>query len=128
MADATGVAPPDIERALTDLEMRRCAAGVVSDVATLSALFAPQMKYVHSTGRIDGREAYLQGVAATSRRAEPGPMEIQVLGEVAVLTGEIVIHAQGDAGARVVRAYLTRVLHRTDDAWRYVLIQATALP
>lgn len=109
------------EKALADLEARRCQALMDGDDATLEGMLSDDLVHVHLNGATDTKAGYMAGFrdAYLFREVGRGPLAIRVYGDAAVMTGPltqvIVIRASGEE--RAVRATTTQVWNRSGGGW-----------
>ncbi|MGC5076392.1 nuclear transport factor 2 family protein [Agrococcus sp. DT81.2] len=125
LADAETVA------ALRAIEERRLQALLEGDLATLDDLFDESLVHIHAPGLVHSKAQLLEHVATrrpylgTSR----GELTIRVVGDVAVITGDLVNRLRTkEGGERTLGGVATQVLVRADDAalgWRFVSFQMT---
>ncbi|WP_373886260.1 nuclear transport factor 2 family protein [Sphingobium sp. CFD-2] len=80
-----------VEDVIRELENRRIAALVSTDLAALNNLLADDLVHVHGNGKIDDKEEYLQGVASKYRyhSIQRGDLNIRVFGNVAIVVGRL---------------------------------------
>jgi ketosteroid isomerase-like protein len=112
------------------LEQQRCRAEVAGDTATLERLLDDDLVHVHANGVIDGKTSLLVArknvkFLEMTRR----DLQVQVSGDLAVLTGGLLIRAQPAGGSEVhtFDAFSTQVLARRGGEWRFTLHQGTTL-
>ncbi|MBR9883642.1 MAG: nuclear transport factor 2 family protein [Oceanospirillales bacterium] len=109
----------------------RAAALVAGDRSALAALLAPGLHYIHAPGRIDNRESYLEFLASvTFLKVEVSDRQINVLGEVAILTGilRMTLQKEGQTEPAHPVSAITEVWHCRDNrAWMLINFQSTSI-
>lgn len=133
---AVGLAAPTgdaraVEPEIQRLEDARIAALLKGDVPALDRLFADNMVYIHSAGRIDTKQGYLASLAAgnltyVSLRYDPAP-KISVVGaDTALATGRATIEFKTKGGELNKRVLTTITVYvRAGSAWRIASYQGT---
>lgn len=124
-ADAATVA------AIEAVEARRLRALAEGDLEALDELFDDSLVHIHAPGLVHSKAQLLEHVA--TRRpylgTRRGDLAIRVVGDVAVMTGELVNRLRTqEGGERTLGGVATQVLVRADDAalgWRFVSFQMT---
>lgn len=130
-----GAAPAADARAI-ETEIRQLDAGRVdallkNDLKALEQLFAEDMVYVHSAGKIDTKKPYLASLAAgnltyISIRYDPAPGVLVAGRETAVVTGLATIEFKTKAGQLNKRVLTTTTVYaRGATGWKVVSYQAT---
>jgi uncharacterized membrane protein len=119
-------------RDILALEQRRQQAYLSRDFAALAPLFADELSYVHSNGRVENRAAYLANVVkvaqflATERLA---PVLRFLSDDVAALDGVLRSHTRRTDGSENVGAhYLHQIWQRRPQGWQQVHYQLSPLP
>ena len=120
-----------IESEILRLENERVEALLKGDVKSLERLYADEMIYVHSAGRIDTKPAYLASLAAGSLtyvtlRYDP-PVRVAVVGpDTAIASGRATIEIKNKAGQVTKRVLTTLTVYvRSGTTWRVVSYQGT---
>jgi ketosteroid isomerase-like protein len=114
-----------------DLENRRRAALVAVDLTELDRLFSEDLVHVHSTGLVHSKQELLQHI--NQKRAflaiNRGPLHIRVEGYIAVMTGTMTNRMRGKDGTGefLLHGFVTQVLRRSADGWRFISFQLTPL-
>jgi ketosteroid isomerase-like protein len=122
-------ASPDLATELLAVEERRQQALIAVDLDALDGLFDDSLVHIHAPGLTHGKAQLLEHTA--TRRAyleiSRGPLNVRVLGDVAVMTGPITNRLRtADGGERTLAGVATQVLHRDDGGrWRFVSFQMT---
>ena len=115
------------------LEKTRFAAMMSGDIAALSALLDDDLIYVHSNGRADGKNEYLDSL----RQGQIGYLDISVssdrywqAGACFVLLQFVSARMRLGADAEPVERSLTlmSVWRRAASGWRLIAMQSTARP
>jgi len=106
-------------------EERRCQAIAEGDAAALAAVLSDDLHYLHSTGVLEGKEAYIAtSVAGTPRTVERGDLNIRVLGDVAIVTGDYAIRIEPPEEA-YIQATGLQVWVREPSGWLLLAHQGT---
>ncbi|SDR92588.1 nuclear transport factor 2 family protein [Opitutus sp. GAS368] len=110
----------------------RIAATLAADPARLAAIFSDELRYAHSSGKVDTKTSYVQALTShntvyesfkyqerTFKAAGPG---------VVLMTGRVVIHAS-NAGQKVVNDLNFLAVWREEaGAWRFLAWQSCKNP
>ena len=116
---------------ILNAERRRQLALVNVDLVALDDLFAEDLVHVHSTGLVHNKTQLLQHIARKRGfiAIEREHMDIRIEGNIAVMTGAITnhMHGAGENSEIVMRGYVTQVLRRYADAWRFTNFQLTVI-
>ena len=126
--------PPDTTRlkaSLLEAEEARRQAMVDGNTQKLDTLMADSMHYVHSSGIIDGKPAYLHLLSSGTVKYETvafDKLNVQLIGQVGLITGTMKASLTR-AGTRkqIATAYMA-VWEHTGDEWLLRAVQATTLP
>lgn len=119
---------PD-SQAIFDLEKRRQSALIAVDLDALDAMFADDLVHVHSTGLVHDKTALLRHI--DRKRGfigiERGPLAIRIEGSIAVMTGPMSsrMRAADGTSETVMNSFVTQVLRRTADGWRFISFHLT---
>ncbi len=125
---------PD-DPAATDLEgaLRRLYAAMLAhDIPALDRLLAEDAVYIHSTGVVEGKRAYLDGVRDglyVYERAHPVTEQIARDGNLAVV--QTLLDFQGGPRGVAhppVKLITTLAWRRQDGVWRMIIRHATRVP
>jgi len=114
---------------LIALEERRQNALIDGDLVVLDEIFDDALVHIHAPGLVHTKALLLEHVG--TRRAYldivRGDLSIRVLGDVAIMVGEITNTLRNpDGSVREQRGQVTQVARRTDaGAWRFVNFQLT---
>jgi ketosteroid isomerase-like protein len=114
-----------------DVENRRRAALVAVDLTELDRLFSEDLVHVHTTGLVHSKQELLQHI--NQKRAflaiNRGPLHIRVEGDIAVMTGTMTnrMRAKDGTGEFLLHGFVTQVLRRSADGWRFISFQLTPL-
>jgi ketosteroid isomerase-like protein len=129
-------AAPAADARAIEAEIRKIDAGRVeallqNDLKALEQLFAEEMVYVHSAGKIDAKKPYLASLAAgnltyLSIRYDPAPGVLVAGRETAVVTGRATIDFKTKSGQLNKRVLTTTTVYNRGAAgWKVVSYQAT---
>lgn len=130
-ATASAAADRAIEAEIRRLDAGRIEALLKNDLKSLEQLFAEDMVYVHSAGKIDTKKPYLASLAAgnltyISIRYEPAPGVLVAGRETAVVTGRATIEFKTKSGQLNKRVLTTTTVYARGAAgWKVVSYQAT---
>ncbi len=120
-----------IEAEIRQLDAGRIEALLKNDLKALEQLFADDLVYVHSAGKIDGKKPYLASLAAgnltyLSITYDPAPL-VRVAGrDTAVVAGRATIEFKTKAGQLNKRVLTTTTVYaRAAGGWKVVSYQAT---
>jgi ketosteroid isomerase-like protein len=105
-----------IETEIRQLDASRVDALLKHDLKALEQLFAADMVYVHSAGKIDTKKPYLASLAAgnltyISIRYDPAPGVLVAGRETAVVTGRATIEFKTKAGQLNKRVLTTTTVY-----------------
>lgn len=103
-------------------QARKFAAKVARDLTTLDALLADDLVYIHASGKVDDKMAFLEAVGSRGYLGfAKKQAEARVFGDVAVVTGlaDIHVHAALRFDAMFTDVWVRR------GAWRNVAWQST---
>jgi ketosteroid isomerase-like protein len=115
---------------IREVEERRWAAIIASDIATLDAFYSPDLAYTHSNGMFDSKASYLKPIrdgAVKYTAVRRSNEEIRVHGDTAVVTGraDMDVIAGGNSLNPVMR--YSAIWARTADQWQLVCWHACAV-
>jgi ketosteroid isomerase-like protein len=121
----------DVIEELRSLEGKRFAAMTNRDFDSLEELLDDRLCYTHSSGVRDTKDEYLRAV-----RDEVyvyGPVthvenSITVIGDVAVITGEMEADIKVNGTPKKLRNAATAVWAHSSSTWRLLSYQTTPLP
>ena len=110
-------------------EQRRCNAIVAGRYDEFADLLADDLTHIHATGYSDDKPGYLAGLRdrLIVRSIGRDPVAIEVLGDVAVMTGSLVnVVRRRDADAWLTgESIVTQLWRYEGPRWRMFLYQAT---
>lgn len=112
--------------ALLALEDRRIAAAVSGEVDDLLEIFAEDHVHVHGSGKTENR-AGLVAAAGLKRYTEPRRPDIRCYGDMAILTGPIILRVDRGEGMERHVMFATQVARRTGGKWQFVSMQVTPI-
>lgn len=102
---------------LLDLDQARCAAINAGDIEALGQLMHQRLSHVHQTGRHNNRTEFLSGIAERPRRVERRDIHVDILKEMAIMTG-VQINTFPDQAS--VAFFVTQVWVREPQGWLQV--------
>lgn len=112
-------------------EAERCAALFARDEAALRTVVVGDCIHIHGNGLVQRGDAYFAHATASAyRRTERGDLQIDVDGDVAIVTGDLVttIRDREDSPERVIRGVALQVWRRRDGTWRQAAFTLTPTP
>ncbi|MGH1493761.1 MAG: nuclear transport factor 2 family protein [Acidimicrobiales bacterium] len=115
---------------ILQLEERRWTAQIGEDSAAMTELFADELRYTHSTGLVDTKESYMtaiQNKVFDYRHAERRDTEVQVFGNVALVTGAATIDVVAGGRELQLNARYTVTWLERDGRWQFLSWQSTPL-
>lgn len=133
-ASAFAATPPADREKITAEVLRadeqRIAALLANDVKALDRLYADELVYIHSAGKIDGKKAYLASLAAgnltyVSLRYDPAPRVTVAGPDTAIVTGKTFIEAKNKAGPMKRVLTTVTVYVRRGATWQAISYQGT---
>ncbi len=134
MTESDTLSATDVEQTtnhLRALEGRRYEAVVSGDFDAFAALCHPELVYTHSNGERDSLESYLQKCRAghyVYHRIEHPIENIIVVGDVAVVVGEMNADITAAGAAKRLENSAIGVWVREDDDWKFLAYQPTPKP
>jgi ketosteroid isomerase-like protein len=112
--------------------MARGAALRLGDAAALAALLADDLRYTHSTGRVETRAEAVNGLATRAvvyeRFVTFDHHAAVITSDVVALNGRIDQRKLSGGKASDARLFFLAVWRRADGAWRLVSLQTAATP
>lgn len=122
----------EAEDAVRAAEERRWAAQLESDRGALEELLADELQYTHSNGVVDTKRSYVDNIAnevLDYRSAERSDVALQVIGDVAMFTGRVVMHVVANRSRDVhLDTRYSAIWVNRDGAWRFLCWQSTPIP
>jgi ketosteroid isomerase-like protein len=120
----------DRENEVREMEALRCAALVKEDFATLASIIADDVVHIHSTGVVDDKNSYLEGVSGRLKflKVHRSNMAVKIFGDIAVATGTLDQTIQMRDIGKIIEssAVTTQVWARTSDGeWRQTNFHST---
>jgi ketosteroid isomerase-like protein len=107
---------------LIALEARRNGALVANDMASLGAMLADDLTYVHASGKLDTRATLLASIGRdySYLESERGELSVRVYGDVAVMTGpaKFLLKVATKPDPIAVPCNITQVWVRQSGAWK----------
>jgi len=124
--------PGAIEQEIMQLDKQWGEAAAKGDATTLNKLLDDNLHHVHATGRIEGKDEYVDSLESGMRKHDPiVPMQIavRVYGNVAVSTGQFKMVAYRKGMDKPMVNQINRYTHvwvKTANGWKLTVHQATA--
>ena len=120
-----------VKNEILEIEALRCRSLVEEDLATLERLLSDDLVYVHATGIVDGKPAYLALLREKVRflAAVRERLDICIYDGLAVATGSLAQSIEiVESGQRVdMRLMTTQVWRHHESNWKLVNFQATKM-
>jgi hypothetical protein len=112
------------------LEGKRRAALIAGDLKTLDALFADEMTYTHTNGKVDTKESYLQALRSGVKYETMDLSDVSIAryDSTVVIVGVARVAVKSRSGPTGFRGRFTGVWARQQERWRFVAWQTTRLP
>jgi hypothetical protein len=113
---------------LIQCDQQRHAALLAADTDTLDELFTDDVIYLHSTGVIDSKQFYLDGLKQGKTKyvqIDYQPSEYRVFNGFALILGKVVMQLLIGGAAKEVRALIISTWRFENNRWRMMSWQAT---
>lgn len=121
-----------IEAAVLAAEQSRCAAMRANSADALALALDPRLNFVHSTGNVDDRDAFLAKVASGRivyiDIGWPEQKVIVLSDSAAILTGNMVMDVKVEGVPKRLNNQVTTVWAKSGEAWLLASFQSTPLP
>ncbi len=119
----------EVDALLRELESARCKAMVAGDTNRLKELLHENLIHVHAKGQVDTYDSYfaIGGFKVDYTRLERSDIEVQVIGDVALMTGLQLLEAvRKSNGERVrIKSRVMQVWVREGEKWYQIAFQTT---
>jgi hypothetical protein len=122
---------PAIVAELEALDDRRAAAAIARDRATLDALLASDLRYVHSSATDEDKATYLERTCTgwyDYRSLVPLRRAWRVWGDTALCNGDVRIEVVVKGTHKAFTSRYLQVWRREGAAWRMASWQSTPVP
>ena len=122
---------PDNGQKIIDLDKKRMHAMGQKDIATLNALLADDLVYIHSTARLDTKKSLIEAMESGKTvytGVEPFDVKAQDLGDAVVLTGGARIRVTSNGNPVQFSVRFIDVYANRGGQWQMVAWQSTRLP
>ena len=112
----------------------RLAAAKAADRAKLEAILSDDLHYVHSSGKIDNKTSYLQGIATSANRYEDFEFKERTFMPAApgfvLMYGRVLVHmGNTKTGAKTTNDINYLAVWREEKGkWRFLAWQSARLP
>jgi len=119
------------EAQVHDCEKRRFAAMCAGDLAKLDALLDDELTYTHSSGLVDSKQSYLQGIREKIwdyRDIRTSEEHIVVRGDAALVFCRLQIDVNIRGTPKKVDSRALAVWTHASGDWRLVAVHSTANP
>jgi ketosteroid isomerase-like protein len=120
-----------IEAEISRLDQRRIQALVDADMKALDQLYADDLVYVHSGGKIDSKQPYLALLASgsldyVSQHYDPPARVVVANADSAFVVGRVTLELKSKTGQITKRVLATTTVYaRLATGWKVVLYQGT---
>lgn len=115
--------------AIRGLERERFRAMVDGDGSSLEQLLADQATFVHTNGKRETRQQFIDAITAGRRRyrqIEIQSQDVLLVGsETCIVSGRVLIEMEANNGALLFPIAYTSIQTQKDGRWRLVAWQAT---
>ena len=121
----------DATSELLELEARRCDAMVAADIGALDRLLSDDLTWTHASAHQDTKASFLVRLQAGGTRyleIKRSDEQVRLHGGVAVVTGVAHMRASINGEERQLRNRYTNVWTKSDEGWRMIAWQSTAVP
>jgi hypothetical protein len=118
------------EQTIRELEDRRYAAMLAANVAELDELLAPELSYVHSSGKADDKAGYVGDIASGATVYEAlsnTTQRVDLIGDVALVFGLVQGRVATANGPIELNNSALAVWTNSAGIWRLVAYQPTRL-
>jgi len=129
------LAPAGIERMLAAARAaddERLAATMAADPARLDAIFSDELRYAHSSGKVDSKASYITSLVSRSTVYESFDYQernFKVAGPgIVLMTGRVVIHAGNDGQKGIIDLNYLAVWREENGRWRFLAWQSCRNP
>ena len=112
---------------IRDLEERRYNAMREGDIDGLGELLHDELAYMHSTGDLESKKGYLEGLrlgTSAYKKIEYGDQTIRVYGDLAMVFHHLVADAVFEGNDRHLDNRLLAIWVREDGQWRMIGLQS----
>lgn len=120
------------EQGLAAAQRARFDATIAGDTAALERLMRDDLLYFHSTGRIDTKRSFIDGLAGRGlpyRAFQVDGLTVRVLGDSGITSAVIRLRLRNAEGVEDTHpSRCTQVWVKGEDGWQEALWQATRLP
>jgi len=133
LAAACGTSPPSRDATVQLLSAQADAwdkAIVAKDAAAVAANVAPDFTQIDSTGSVNGRQEFIDGLLDPTLRIDPYTVEdfgVRLYADTALLTGRIRMTGVSEGKPFVSHFRYIDVYVKRDGAWKVVSIQTTRM-
>lgn len=119
------------EQAALAAQDRRFAATIAGDVAALSAMMTDDLTYTHSSGVVESKAEFLDGLKSGRylyREITPRERRVRVHGDAAVVSGRCHIVIEPGGRRTEIDLTFTELYVKEGGGWRMALWHSTRLP
>jgi len=120
-----------VEAEIIELEERREAAMLAADIPTLNALLHDAVTYAHSTGGMDTKQIYLDGVGGGDfvyKTLARDDHTVKVHGDIAMSFYHMVANVQIRGNMHHLNNRMLCVWVREGGKWQLLAVQSGAIP
>ncbi|WP_234735024.1 nuclear transport factor 2 family protein [Tellurirhabdus bombi] len=119
------------EKAVLDVEKARFAAQVSKDLTYLDKVLASDLVYIHSSGKTDTKQAFIQSIKDGSMQynsIDSKELKARIYGKTAILNGVCEIKAFTNGQPLNTSFRYTDVYVKNGNQWQLVTWQSLRLP
>ncbi len=116
---------------LGELEERRAAAMLAADTDILAGMLHEELTYMHSTGGVDTKASYLDGVGSGAfnyKKIDRDDVSVKVHGDVGLVFYHLNADVEIRGNLRNLDNRLLAVWVRESGGWQLLAIQSGAIP
>jgi hypothetical protein len=127
----SGASKIDADAMIRQLEARRVQAMIQFNPTTLDSIFADDLTYTHTNGRVDSKQQLLAALQSGELKYEEInylETNVRIYGEVAVVTGSAGMKVQAKSQTLGFNLRFMNVYVKQKGFWKMVAWQSTRLP
>ena len=121
---------PSITALISSLEERRYQAMQSNDLENIQRLLHPELSYVHSSGKVDNRESFLNNLRdglSIYHLIQHVVHKVHQSGDTAIVFGEMVADITSHGVAKTIQNRTLNVWLRTGMNWQLFAYQPTPI-
>src|SRR6266567_3595536 len=105
---------------LKGLEQERCRALTEKDWPALEGLLAGDYTHVHTTGRVETKAIYIQGMKERPRETSRGELSLRFYGDTAVMMGTQTNKTERGGQTELMHLQVIQVWVKQAGGWKLV--------